>query len=155
MGNYFLENINKRYVALKNIRQIIAAIIGEIEYTRGSISDIFLKLSKKQQYPYKEFMEYIYKETYSTNGKLSDIWTRGVEKYIRKLNLNEKDIEMLNSLGGVMGGVGLNIEIDNLKKYIAEADEQIVHIKEELESKKKLYRMLGFLCGMAISIILV
>ena len=45
MGNYFLENINKRYAALKNIRQIMAAIIGEIEYTRGSISDIFLKLS--------------------------------------------------------------------------------------------------------------
>lgn len=155
IGNYFLENINKRYNALKQIRQIMVSIAGEILYTRSNISDIFLKISKKQEYPYREFMDYIYKETYSTNGRLSNIWTRGVDIYMRKLNLNEKDIELLNNMGSVMGSVGIDIEIENLRKYIEELDEQITHIKEELQGKKKLYRMLGLLCGVAISVILI
>lgn len=155
IGNYFSDKINKRYEALKQIRQIMVFIVGEILYTKSSLGDIFLKVSKKQKSPYKDFFEYVYGETSSTNGRLSDIWTRGVDIYIKQFNLSEKDIESLNNLGKMMGSVGINIEIENLQNYIKDIDEQISMLKEEVKNKKKLYRMLGLLFGIALSIILI
>lgn len=155
IGNYFSENIKKRYMALNNIRRMILQIIGEIEYTRSNISDIFYKLSKKQESPYREFMEYIHSETEGTNGRLKDIWKRGVDGYFSQLKLTDKDLEMLEKLGNSMGSIGIRVEIENLELYIKEVDELLLNIREELANKTKLYRMLGLFGGMAIAIILI
>ncbi|MDE6209127.1 MAG: stage III sporulation protein AB [Lachnospiraceae bacterium] len=155
IGFYMGENIKIRYNSLIEIKKMISMIMGEIEYKRNSISEAFYFVAKKMDEPYKSFLMELYNKTLNTEGVFEEIWICSVKKHLSKHKLTEKDFEYLDILGKNIGYLGIDMQISNFQNYIRNTQEEIEKIKGEMDKSIKLYRTLGLMAGIAISIILI
>lgn len=82
-----------------------------------------------------------------------DAWKDAINN--SKTNMKEEDLKVLENFEKLLGKTNIEgqlSEIELIKKFI---DEQIVVAEEEQKKNEKLYKNLGVIVGIAISIILI
>ena len=69
--------------------------------------------------------------------------------------MNDGDIKLLKTLGGTLGTSDIDGQLQSLEVYKADFKRLEKEAIAAYEKKAKLYRSLGFLCGMFVSIMLI
>lgn len=88
------------------------------------------------------------------NSQVVHMWQAAVEHYAAKLYLIDEDIESLAGLGAGLGDVS-EVQLANINMVVAYIDEKLESLTDSRDSKKRLYRSLGVLCGALIVIIFI
>ena len=149
------ENIRKRYNSLNEIMNMIVLLRAEIEYRQVGISEAFLCVSLKTKGNIRSFLNRLREKTMDNEGVFEDMWKEEVLNCFLDMKLSEKDMEEILNLGKNIGYLGMNMQVMNFSLYIDRTSEELKKIRESMDKTIKLYRTLGIMAGIAISIILI
>ncbi len=135
--------------SLEELKKIFTLLRSEIKYTKAPFSEVFLKLSKKMDGIYNDWLLYISQQLEKKEREtLQEVWKTSVYEYLKDCKLAKEELEELCDVGRTLG------YIDTLELYLNQLDFSIETTREELKSKKKLYQSMGIMCGIFLVIVL-
>lgn len=134
---------------LEELKRLFMIIHSELKVTKATMSEIFLKVSKKTETPYKEWLkELANKLEECSAGTFVELWKSSIQIYLGETTLRKDEIYELEQ-------VGLGIQyFETLEFYLNQLDFSIQNTREELKTKKKLYQSMGIMCGIFLVIVL-
>ena len=125
----------------------------KIKFTAQSIQEIFEQIYQDNQdcigKIFKDAIAFMQEET---GGKS---WEVAVENSINNTSLQKEDIDVLKSLGKMLGNTDLEGQVSQIDLTINLLKEQIKQATEEKNKNSKLYKTLGIATGLTMAIILV
>ena len=134
---------------LEELKRLFMIIHSELKFTKATLSEIFFKISKKTEMPYKEWLNNLAKQLEVCGaGTFMELWKNSIQIYLVKTTLRKEEIYELEQ-------VGLGIQyVDTLELYLNQLDFSIQNTREELKTKKKIYQSMGIMCGIFLVIVL-
>lgn len=151
IGQIYSKKYINRVKELESIKQILNELKTKIKFTYKPLQDIFYEIASNHHDNIGKIFESI-----SNNMKdidLKEAWEKEIKESDN--SLSKEDIEILLSIGKVLGTTDVEGQINQ----IILAEELIENkIKEaEIEKAKnvKLYRVLGTSAGLTLAIILI
>lgn len=123
----------------------------KIKFTYETIPEISKTISKKFTNPVSSIFEKVYK-----NHKNYDIDTclnKAIDETVT--NLNKEDIEIIKSLGKLLGKTDLDGQISQIQLVNNFIDTQIEEAEQAKMQGETLYKKLGIVMGLIMVIILI
>ena len=88
------------------------------------------------------------------NKKTEVAWNEAVLEERFYLNLKGEDINLILSLGNMLGKTDVEGQMSEINQFCSLINEQIAIAEEEKNKNSKMYKSLGTIIGLAIVIIL-
>lgn len=135
--------------SLEELKKLFTLLKSEVQYTKAPFAEVFLKLSKKMNGSYKDWLLYVSRQLEKREREtLHKVWKTSVYEYLKDCKLTKEELEELCDVGGTLG------YIETLDIYLNQLDFSIQNTREELKTKKKLYQSMGIMCGIFLVIVL-
>ena len=135
--------------SLEELKKIFTLLKSEVQYTKSPFAEVFLKLSKKMNGVYRDWLLYVSGQLEKREREtLHDVWKISVYEYLKDSKLTREELEELCDVGRTLG------YIETLDIYLTQLDFSIQNTREELKTKKKLYQSMGIMCGIFLVIVL-
>ena len=154
IGNLISKKYRNRVYELKSFKEAFNILEAKIKFTYEPLGDIFEEISDLF---YKNKIKSIFIDT-QKNMKKMDFkmsWCTSLEKNIKKTSLNNEDLNVIKSLGNMLGKTDVEGQLSEIKLNMSFLDTQIINAEEECKKNEKMYRTLGTIFGLAIIIILI
>ena len=134
---------------LENLRDIFVLLKKELQYTKAPFFELFMKIGRKMCGRYQEWLMELANELEGCHGgTFLALWKKQVEKYFSRGNLSKLELEELCRVGNSLGYP------ETIELYLEQLELSIQSTREELKTKKKLYRSMGIMCGIFLVIVL-
>ena len=154
IGMIISKKYRNRVDELKKIKEACNILESKIKFTYKPLGDIFEEIAD------------IFKDTnisnifrnISINMKEKDFrlaWNETIENSRKLLNLKKEDINILKSLGNMLGKTDVQGQLNEISLNMNFLDTQIRLAEEEQHKNEKMYKTLGTIVGLAIIIILI
>ncbi|RKD34576.1 stage III sporulation protein AB [Thermohalobacter berrensis] len=154
-GFYLGSRYSKRLNNLIFLQNCIQLLESEVIYSATplpeALDNVYRKGNKKVSFIFKEIKDHL------KSNKVYDIYDSFVYiKDILKNNLHliDEDIEIILSLGRVLGSSNRDDQQKHFKLVLKQIQTQQKEAEEKKKKNEKLYKNLGVLTGLAIVIIL-
>lgn len=145
-----------RIKELKALRRMTSLLSGAVSYGAVPLPSAFMSVGAKMDPPYRDFLQQVSRELGNLSGKpFSEVFARNVDTFLLDTYLRREDRENLKRMGGDLGFLDKQMQLQTLQAYQAELDEKIDGLKEGLPARMKLYQSLGIMGGLFFAILLV
>lgn len=140
---------------LEQLKKAITIFRGEVLYSCAPIDEIFAEISERTNGVVSLLFNQVSQLSEKRTGEMmSEIWDCGVASILPNSYFSGEDLEYIHSFGRTLGYSDKNQQDNNaliLLEYIENAQKDI---REKKSTEEKLYKSLGLMCGLAISIVL-
>lgn len=147
MGFYFSKRLKAREEQLCTTLLLIKELTVQIRYTNAKIGDILKSAAENSAYQSLSFVTDCLFLDESKDFHI--IWSEGVKK---EAFLNQRDKELLFALGERLGETDSEGQLSFLEMTEAMLSEQREEARNDRNTKSRMYRSVGLLCGLAIGI---
>ena len=147
--------VSKRYSnRVKELQEMKSALLmfeAKIKFTYEPIPEIFKEISNK----FSEHIEELFENsvTKMKNESASVAWCESIEE--SNNNMNKEDKEVLKGLSKLLGKTDIEGQLNEIKLVNNFLDTQIKTAEDEKNKNEKMYRTLGIVAGMTITILLI
>lgn len=156
MGFYFSGEIKSRIEDLKELKKLIGLLRGDIRYASTPLPEAISAMARRSSGHFEVFLK-------NVSGKLSElsgatffeIWREAVEKDLIDTSMAKKDKCQLIQLGENLGYLDKDMQLNTLDLYLSRLDEEIADLTKTAKEKTYLFRSLGIMAGIFISIIMI
>lgn len=146
---------SKRPHELKVLQNIFQMLENEFKFMQSCLVDAFTSIIANCSHSVAEFFKSTIKILTEEEGiSACCAWERAVHENLETTSLNKEDQEILISFGKMLGISDLEGQIKNLQLTIEKLKIQELKAEENKKSHESMYKNLGFLCGMAVVIII-
>jgi len=154
IGNLISKKYRNRVYELKNFKEAFNILESKIKFTYEPLGDIFEEISNLYS---KNSIRHIFISTKNNMNKLGvkESWNNAINSNGQKLSLNTEDLNIIKSLGNMLGKTDVEGQLNEIKLGMNFLDTQIAKAEEECKKNEKMYRTLGTIFGLAIIIILI
>ncbi len=133
-------------------------MIGDIENTirfqAADIGSIMLELNRQNDYAGLSFIP-AFNAGAKSGKSLQESMAGAVSLSQNKMQLNERDCELLRSFFQKLGTTDMEGQIKNCQYYKIRMEEQYREAKTAFEQKGRLYIFLGFFAGLAFALLMI
>lgn len=147
-GFYMSHCFQERIKQLRQLYQMLLMLEGEIRYQNTLLQEAFFIMSRRLGGWQKYFLENL-GEKYD-----KQLWVKEVEKLPSYTAFVEDDIKLLLELGGQLGYLDKEMQMNTLEFYKKRLLDTIDILERQKNEKCKLYRVLGVSCGMLVALLL-
>lgn len=154
IGNSMVRNLRKRVQSLSDIRKKITLLRGDVGYAGATLPEAverITRMSEEKEGFFVSLKEYLKQED---GVAFSEKWRQAVEASGSLLALNKEDKNELVRLGQFLGQQDRETQLRQLDWYLKQNEENLAEIRKGEKEKAHLYRMLSFLGGAFLCIIL-
>ena len=154
IGNLISKKYRNRVNELKIFKEAFNILESKIKFTYEPLGEIFEEISNLYS---KNSIKYIFisaKENMNNLG-VKKSWDDAINSNSQRLCLNNEDLNIIKSLGNMLGKTDVDGQLNEIKLSINFLDTQIAIAEEECKKNEKMYRTLGTIFGLAIIIILI
>ena len=149
IGNSFSQKLINRRKTLSSLVNAISRIKTLICFGGMEITEIVEKTLCTNEFP---LINYQYLDADSNYDKAFET---SVSNINARFALTKSDKELLLQFGSKLGDSDIQGQVAHTELYAELFSEKLSSVKEQEDSKTKLYRILGFSLGCAISLIIV
>lgn len=150
------EDLEKEYRQLGELQKIISMLQGEIRYARAFLSEAFDSIARTAGEPYKGWMTVMYRSMDEReSGSFAHIWEESAKECLACLSIGQAEKRRLYSLGKYLGNADTQMQLTHLKMYEEQLDTLRKEKYQSLQTKKRLYRVLGAAGGIFLAILLI
>jgi stage III sporulation protein AB len=154
IGFSLANDCSKRPRALRELQTLLLMLENEISYLSNLLSEAFNRIYEGTNSDTAILFSEAAKNL-STNGVTADsAWEKSIEENYAKLSLNKEDKAILITFGKMLGNSDLDGQLNNIKLMSSQLKLQELKAEEMRLKNEKMYRSLGVLGGLAITIIL-
>lgn len=154
LGFYESWELTRHEQDLKQIRQMILFMSGEIAFGHLSLEQTFHCVAEKVQGIYKEFLEVTAKTMKMSHGqKFAEIYRECAEEILCSARLSGEERERLYAFGEYLGYLDKEMQLRQLKLYEQELERTIEEFHLEMTGRKKVYQNLGIFGGILLAVL--
>lgn len=156
IGLYFSMMTRGRVKDLKMLKKDIYLLRGDIRYGNTPLPESIAMLSRRSNDRFKLFFGTIAMEIEKLDGlTFVEIWDKGIQTALGDTFLNETDKENLKRLGDTLGFMDQDMQIKSIDLFIEQLEEELAEAIRTEKEKTRLYNLLGVLCGIFITVVLI
>ena len=146
----------KRYLdKMLYLRYIVGLIRGEMAYTGAPLSVIFRSFGGRVREPCASWLKNVASEIdQREESAFARIWNRGIDRWLKDLNLKSTHSIFLKELGTFLGQSDRDTLDRSLTMYLNRMDLEIEKLREGLATKRKISRCLGVMSGIFLVVVL-
>lgn len=152
IGYYYSAKFKNRVIELKEFKSSLNIMKSKIQFTYKPLVEIFEEISKIAKSAISDMFREASLNVKNINAK--EAWNLAIEDTKDLSSFNSEDINLIKSVGNMLGKTDVNGQVSNLELSIGFIDSQIQKAEEECRKSEKLYKSLGSIAGLAIVIIL-
>lgn len=123
----------------------------KIKFTYEPIPSTFLYISEKVEGNVSKIFKNATEEM--ENKPAGEAWDKSLDAIVT--NMKKEDIDIIRNLGRLLGKTDIEGQISEIKLVNNFLDIQIKDAEEEKNKNEKMYRTLGIVAGMTITILLI
>ncbi len=146
LGNWFSQRLLRR-------THFLQSIIEGINRIKTSICFGALNSYRAIAESFPELM--IYGKQIDDTQSVSEYWNGLIDSVPKHIGLKEDDIELIKGFGKSLGITDTQGQINNCELYSGLISERLKTSKEAEFSKSRLYKVLGFSVGCALTLLIV
>ncbi len=131
---------------MKKLKELLNYITGEIEYLKRPMAEIFRLAAERIDAPYVELLEIVAEGLGERSGKpLGELWHEGLAKV--RDNFAKEAFVYVEKMGHCFGLEGDKMQIESLKLFERELDDEIARLNARQGENCRLIRALSALAG--------
>jgi stage III sporulation protein AB len=127
----------------------------EMTYTNTPLPEafesVYLKSSTPINFIFKKVSQSLKNHTFSTVG---EAFEKALLDCKDIMALSTEDIDILKSFGHTLGSSDIDGQIKSFKMVLKQLETQEAKAEEDRSKNEKMYKNLGFLAGIAVSVLL-
>ena len=147
--------LSKKYVyrlnELEEMKNALNIFMTKIKFTYEPIPSTFLYISEKVEGNVSKIFKNATEEM--ENKPAGEAWDKSLDAIVT--NMKKEDIDIIRNLGRLLGKTDIEGQISEIKLVNNFLDIQIKDAEEEKNKNEKMYRTLGIVAGMTITILLI
>ncbi|MDO5293098.1 MAG: stage III sporulation protein AB [bacterium] len=156
IGLYFSTMTKGRVKDLKVLKKYIILLRGDIEYSSTPLPEAIEMLSRRSNDRFKEFFEKVASELRKLDGiPFTEIWDKGIRENMNEIFLTEPDKDLLRKLGDTLGFMDKDMQVKSIDLYLEQLELELAEAIKTEKEKTRLYNLLGVLCGIFITVVLI
>jgi stage III sporulation protein AB len=154
-GIYFSAKENFRVQDLLEFKKALLILSSEIEYMRSTLAEACANISKRTSHGVSEIFAAFSESLATSEGETAyQLWLAAMQSNAQKIFLAAEDRIVLEDFGKTLGYLDKQMQknaIDFTVKYI---DEKAAALQKQSDKNKKMYRSLGVIGGLLITVVL-
>jgi stage III sporulation protein AB len=154
IGFSLAADCSKRPKVLRELQVLLQIFENEISYLSNLLAESFERIYEGS----KTDASLLFKEAaanLSISGITADTaWEKAVRENSSKLGLNKEDQSILITFGKMLGNSDLEGQLHNINLVSSQLKLQELKAEEMRQKNEKMYRSLGVLSGLAITVVL-
>lgn len=148
MGIYMADNLKKRAQKFENAIALITLMHDQLRFLQPSTHKLITQLCHMMQFAKEDYIN-ICAQKLDEGMPFPNAWYYGIEKIDNVLK------EILTPLADILGAQDLETQLNALLNTKALLLNALEIAREDTLKLSKLYTSLGFMCGLALAIILI
>ena len=154
LGYSLCDDYIQRIHCVEAMKKALIILRGEIKHNNSSICEALENITVRNNYII-HFLKTVVKE-YTVKGiSLWEAWENSIiDCFEKKSPLRKEEIRIIKDFGIHLGTTDRETQLKNIDECVNEMEVCILNLKREKKEKCKLYKILGVLSGVFISIIL-
>lgn len=133
---------------LKQQKQILLYISGEVTYLHRPMEEIFDLIADRAEQPYDLFLGEVARRMKERNGSaLTGIWSEAVHRRRGSAEFSQAGIEYLAKMGNCFEYEGERLQAEALRLFEMEIDSEIDRLTVKRNENSRLIRALSTLTG--------
>lgn len=153
MGYSLCDDYIERIHCLEAVKKALIILRGEIKHNNSSICEALENITVNNRLV-MSFIKKVVRDYKNMNGSLWEAWEKSVVENLEPSQLKNEEINIIRDFGRNLGITDRETQMKNIDECMKEMDGCITDLKGEKKEKCKLYKVLGVLSGLFISIIL-
>ena len=139
---------------LRELRRIAALLRQEISYAGTALPEALGRIAKKVSRPFGEFLDRLAQELVKYPGdSFAMIFAEQVDEQLYRTALEPQDLADFKELGRYLGYLDKEMQLANLDLYLAETEEKLARLTQELPARRKLFQVLGVMAGLFLAVL--
>lgn len=153
-GYSLCDDYLERIYCLESIKRALFILRGEIKHNNSSIYEALENIEVSNN-NVMNFISGVIKEYKYKKSSLWEAWEKGITDCFEKSpGLKKEEIKIIQEFGRNLGITDRETQLKNIDECVKEMEESITDLKNDKKEKCKLYKTLGVLSGLFISIVL-
>lgn len=154
MGFLFGNEIRKRLEDLRAAKTIAILLRGDIRYAQTALPEALENVTKRHDGRLTPFFKRVSQELAQYSGiSLAEIWERAMREELLNTSLTKKDRTCFLEFGKQLGYLDKDMQMNHIDWYITQVEEDMQVINLDAKEKIRLYRSLGVLLGIFVTIL--
>lgn len=155
MGFFFSNEMKCRIEDLKELRKLIVLLRGDIRYGSTPLPEAISIIARRHNGCFQAFFTKVSSKLNELSGvTFSRIWKEAVENDLTDTSLNKKDKSQLIHFGDNLGYLDKDMQMNTLDLYLTQLEDEIQELTKTVKEKAYLYKSLGIMAGVFISIVM-
>ena len=153
VGMIMSKQLDMRVKLLQLIRQMLEDISIQLRFKASTVYEILEYLDNNPVYNQLGFL-YTANLNKDSFKSFSEIWSESIDGWVCS-PLKKEDFSLLNSIGSSLGTSDIEGQLSSLELFKEKAKMHFESASSERDKKLKLYRSLGVLSGIFVSVMIV
>lgn len=150
------QDLKRRCMELRILKQMVYMLRGEIKYTKTPLPEAFAHIAPRLPEPFCSFLRQTEEKMGDLDGRsFPELWQEQIKTQLSGTHLKKEDKDQLAGLGDVLGYLDLEMQLSSIALYLEQLELGIQKAQEELAAKQKLYQSLGVAGGIFLVILLI
>ena len=155
LGMYYSAKESFRAKELTEFKKALLILSSEIEYMRSPLTIACTNIAKRTaaniSYLFTEFSESLA----SNEGETAyQLWVSAIDSIKEKSFLTPEDWDVVESFGKTLGYLDMNMQINAINYAVNYIDNKTSELQLQSSKNKRMYRSLGVIGGMLVTVVL-
>jgi len=153
LGLYVGDKGLRRAALISGLKHTLLMLKSEIEYALYPLPQALEKVAERADKPFAEFYTAVASQLAAKEMPLAKAWTTSIA-LLEQTPLHNEDLLALESVGRALGSIDVAVQTSAIDLTIVELEHKIKRLDEENAKNVKMYRGLGILGGLLITVVL-
>jgi len=155
LGIYYSSKEGFRVYELQELKKALLILSSEIEYMRAPLNIACANIAKRTESTigtlFSTFAELLANNEGETAYQLWGVATDGIKK---KTFMALEDLSVIDGFGKTLGYLDKHMQQNAINYAVNYIDEKVTALQTQGDKNKRMYRSLGVICGLLITVVL-
>lgn len=156
LGSYYGSCLERRLEDLRQVYLCMQLLKGEIGFSHATLAEAFTSLSSRCSAELSGWLCFLGEELKKRNAvQFVEVWRASLVLLSADTGLNKRDISLLSEFGSNLGYLNLELQEARIVFFMEELSGVMEELSGMLLQRKRLYRTVGLLGGVFLSLLLI
>jgi len=155
LGFFYAAKEQFRIQDLQEIKKALLILSSEIEYMKTPLAIACANIAKRTEHTAQKLFQTFSSLLSKSQGETAyQLWLTSLDEIKDKSFLIPEDLNIIEGFGKTLGYLDKHMQQNAINYAINYIDEKAASLQQQGEKNKRMYRSLGVICGLLITVVL-